>query len=254
MRLKNLLLVVVVLVDFNTGWAQLQIGPKIGIQGSRAQFDQIIAHGDSIQSMFKPGYSVGMVVNYDVTKRFSVKNSLSYVNKGKEIKGEFDRDLRHTASYHFIEIPILFSVTFIRPKYRYYFMAGPHISYWMGGSGNYVDRQLAADGEEFAYKVSFDENVSEGSIWIDRANRLQFGLDFGGGINLPAGRGKNIAIELKYSYGHTNMGKVNSSSLGSRTYSDSMEFTNHAISVSGAYLLDLNLKSWRKGKSTLRSK
>jgi hypothetical protein len=149
---------------------------------------------------------------------------------------------------------VLFRITFFRRKYQYYFVAGPNISYWLGGKGKFANTQYIMNGgEEFSYQIGFDErDANEGKLYIQSPNRLQFGLDIGTGVMWPISRSQKIMVELKYGYGHTNMGQANSSALGSRHYSDNMEASSHVISLSGAYLFDFNLRGWRKGKSTIK--
>jgi hypothetical protein len=231
--------------------AQLLIGPKIGGQATLMRYDKYKDYSDSVTTSVIPGFSVGSVVNVMINKPFSLQFEVNYSLKGRSIKGNFDHHLIHKERNHYIEVPALLRFSSGNKFRKYYINVGPNLSYWLGGSGNIVTSSLQQSGESnYPYSISFKENNDEvGKVYIQEPNRLQIGLDFGAGMQFPIKNGKKIMVELRYSEGHSYMGKANSVRNKISDYSDNLEASGRVLNLSCAYVFEHHFHGWKKGKS-----
>ena len=80
------------------------------------------------------------MVQFRVQKRFFLNSSLIYSTKGKILRSDVDPLFRNQVTYKYLEMPILYTAEFKGTvgsgrEYKWYFGAGPNISYWLGGKG-----------------------------------------------------------------------------------------------------------------------
>ncbi|MDQ3536134.1 MAG: PorT family protein [Bacteroidota bacterium] len=231
--------------------AQLLMGPKIGAQATIMQYDKNKEYIDSVTTSFVPGFSIGSLVNIYINKPFSLQFEANYSLKGRSIQGVFDPYLNHKERNHYIEVPALLRYSVGKKRKNYYLNAGPNLSYWLGGGGILTNSSLKDAGiREYPYTLSFKEgNDDVGKIFIKDPNRFQIGLDFGAGMLLPATRGRNIMVELRYSLGHSYMGKANSVNNRVADYADNLELSGKVLNFSVAYVFEHHIHGWKKGKS-----
>jgi hypothetical protein len=130
--------------------AQLLIGPTLGPQLSWSTFDD-----KDYKQIYKSkpvfGFHAGINVSFRVRKRFFLHTALIYSTKGKVIEGKnvtapevsaehlrtlIDPQLKNKVTYRYIELPILYTYeikmhTKKNKEFKWYFGAGPNISYWL---------------------------------------------------------------------------------------------------------------------------
>ncbi|MDQ3536500.1 MAG: hypothetical protein M3421_12835, partial [Bacteroidota bacterium] len=122
---------------------------------------------------------------------------------------------------------------------------------WLGGNGRLLTSSLKDEGvKDYAYTLQFKEGNQEyGKVYIQEANRLQVGLDFGAGISFPVQHGRKMLIEARYSEGHSYLGKANSANYNMQDYSDNLELSHKVLNLSVAYVFEHHIHGWKRGKS-----
>jgi len=245
-------IMILILSSSGSTKAQLLIGPKIGAQATVMQYDRFKDYSDSVTTSIVPGFSIGSVVNVAINKPFSLQFEVNYSLKGRAIKGNFDPYVKHKERNHYIEVPALLRFSAGNKYKKYYINVGPNLSYWLGGSGNITTSALHGSGaQEHPYHISFKGNKNEiGRVYIQEPNRLQIGLDFGAGMQFPANKGRKVMVELRYSEGHSYMGRAYSVMNNIENYSDNLELSGRVLNISCAYVFEHHIHGWKKGKST----
>lgn len=240
--------------------AQLLVGPKVGVQVSKVKF-QDKEYRKSHKSKFRIGYNIGGVLNYRVNKTLSLHTELNYSTKGKIVEVE-NPEIKNSAIYHYLDLPLLLRVSFDKKlkkeTIQLYFNVGPNVGYWLGGKGKLQSGELIEyiDSDELKYKVRFEEAGRYGEhLYVQEPNRLQLELSIGGGMLLNISRGRKLMLDVRYGFGigHTFLGKKEGGDFGLYNYKDNFQAVNNVISLSAAYLFELNmLQILRKGKSNSR--
>jgi hypothetical protein len=183
----------------------------------------------------------------------------AFSRKGRAIKFN-DKQWENRSVYHFAEATML-----LRKTYKFnleknipsewFFNVGPEISYWINGKG-----AISASGPGYPYKVVFnkiDYNSGYDKMYLNNVNRWLFGLSLGAGFTAPLQRNQKISVELRFTSGHTFLGKRNSSThingylTGDGNFQDTLKTNLKVISILVAYTFDFDVQQSRKGKSTL---
>jgi opacity protein-like surface antigen len=218
------------------------------------------------------GFHAGGVLEFKVRERLFLHTELIYSQRGKTITSNkdssinknYDRFLKDKVNYHYTELPILFIHYFRgqlgKEKYfKWYVAGGPNIAYWMGGNGTISSSDLRENNiESLKYKIRFGRRVEHSHpeiVYVNSANRIQFGLNIGGGFMLEPAPKQKIMVDIRYEMGHTRMGKPTSTDyLIPSDYEDNLKARTKALRLSVMYLIEYNSskKERNKGKSTLR--
>lgn len=242
----------------------IRVGVKAGPQFSWAAVDD--PKYKAVASVHPVvGFHAGLVFAFKVKDRYFLNTEYIYSQKGKRAKGKVDPNLDDKVVYHHLDIPVMFSMHFKgnftkTRQFKWYINAGPNTSYWLGGKGTIESGDLIENGmSELKYKIAFgtrpDRNNAD-ILYIKDAKRLQFGLNFGGGILLEPGKQK-IMIDFRYEAGHTRLGNAESSQfLIPSDYQDNLKQRNKGLRLSLIYLFEFSSdrKVRNKGKSTINTK
>lgn len=243
-----------------TAPAQILIGPTAGPNFSWTSFD------DSDQREIYdvrpvPGFHAGVMVAFRVQKRFFLNTSIIYSTKGKIVKSDIDPMFRNQATYNYIEMPILYTAEFKGTfgggrEYKWYFGAGPNISYWLGGRGKIMSSDLnELSIDELPYKVVFNkelEAVDSEEMGVLDPNRMQLGLNIAAGFVFePLGYQKFMLL-FRYELGHSFMSRTSHGVFEPVFYEDDMRIRNHGLRISFSYLIDTKVSERKKGKSTIK--
>ncbi len=195
--------------------AQVSIIPKVGISLSNINFDE-----DKSGQKSNLGLVAGAGLNIPITSDgfFSIQPELYYIQKGTR----FNYGNEDTKFYHnHVELPLLLKVNFGTEAVKLYVNAGPSFGYFLGG-------KIKRDNN--TYKIEFNERdialpfepglpalVDAGALSGDitygkeQTNRLDIGLQFGGGVGFDAGPGA-VLLDARYGFGLTDLSDFNSSS------------------------------------------
>ncbi|MBL7859267.1 MAG: PorT family protein [Cyclobacteriaceae bacterium] len=221
--MKKLLFVYAVMMAAVSVCAQpITIIPRIGATSSTisTQYDEDIKA--------KTGFTLGVGVNYLVNQTFSVQAELNFIQKGyleesSSSRSDFLDNFEQTPytttetskgkqTLNYFEIPVLAKVIFGN-KTKFFLNAGPSIGIGLGGKYTSESKSTIvysySDGDETeSYSSDIKGNIKFGTMpdgadendwYID--NRIDFGLQFGGGA-LIADR---IMIEARYGLGLSNL-------------------------------------------------
>lgn len=228
---------------------EVLIGPKIGGGLSRAAFRDW-KFEDSFRSQYTYAYQGGLVVNYKVNNVFSLQTEYLFAQIGKHIKGKKTYE-KQVERFNYVSVPLLLRTSFRRGYNEFYFNIGPNLQYWLGGHGKILINELLEPGYDNGvnYKIYFGEGeTSLTDVYVTKPNRLQLGLDIGCGAMLPM-KNQFLMLDLRYTWGHTYLGKEDGRYLNFIFYEDNLQHANHMITFSVAYLFEFNYLEMKKGKS-----
>lgn len=253
-----------VFVSVGTAVAQFRLGPLAGVSVSRFIYDDD-AYKAQYQTTYKPGYHMGVVLNYRVNMLYSLHTELSYMQKGIGVRFE-DKNVkvRNNASFTYLSAPVMLRLSAHKrigsQHLEFYGNIGPEINYWLGGRGLLRTTEPAGfvkEGE-LPYSVSFGEKPEYGRYMVVKdPYRLQMALGGGGGVIFDLGESQNIAIDFRGSFGigKSFHGKQEGGDYGLNFYSENLEGVHHTLSITAYYLADFNLDVlFRKGKSINQAK
>lgn len=159
--------------------AQVSIVPKVGVN-----FANISEHSTFNNRNSLIGFTAGVGLNYSLSgdNFLSVQPELLYSQKGFSAEGgligvNYEGDYR----LNYLELPVLVKIGFGSESITAYVNAGPSIGYLLDGR---VNGRISAFGfgTEYDEKLNFTDNPTVTNINDLEANRIEFGLSFGGGI------------------------------------------------------------------------
>jgi len=241
-----------------TGHSQILVGPVIGGNYSFTSFDnKSLSNAYNVGGVF--GYHIGGHLSFKVRKRFFLHTSLIYSTKGRTLDSDEFEDFKYKAQYNFVELPIAYTVDFKSKlgnsrEFKYFLGLGPNISYWLSGKGTLTDSYLLENNiNELPFKFAFKERSEQPpkeEMLVERPNRLQFGLNFVGGIVFEPAPRQRVMLTLRYELGHTFMAKSDGE-LESSYFRDPLQSRNQGFRVSLAYLYDLKTEERNRGRSTI---
>jgi len=154
------------------------------------------------------GIQAGVSFQAGITSHFSFVSELYFLRKGGKLKAGNPLSVNESSLHlNTIELPVMARLHLG----RFYMNAGPSIAYNVSGSNKIGDQST---------KLSF-ANSGEGF------KRFDAGVQMGGGVEFPF-KQKRIAVDIRYSYGLTNI-----------AYSDEMH--NRAVMISVHFS-----KAWKR--------
>lgn len=268
-NMKTLLSISLVILSSVADAQILQTGLKAGYVLSWTRHDDHFTDYDDLYRITPvSGFNVGATGIVKIRKRFFLQSEILFTTKGRRLTGRVDKVLTDRATYYHLDVPILYNIHFngrIKLKnikvFKWYTGVGPNISYWLGGKGRIVNTEFIENQfPEMDYKIRFGERGEDGAqsnIYMKDINRLQLGIQLGGGILLEPINGKKIMIDARFEFGHTWLGSENSADyIIPLDYNSAknMKDRNNNIRFSVMYLWEKNLekRSRKKGKSTLK--
>lgn len=248
--------------------AQYWFGPKIGLNRIDHIYQSELYEKDSFEVNADYDFEIGAAFSYAATDLFAVYGELTYGRiqrtlKDVETDGGF---ITSKTTNHFIHAPIMLRVVFGSSYVKYYLNGGPRLSFWTGGSGSHYresfeETRVDPEGNivplEFRYTFNSAKRDPEDKAYVDKPERLQYGLTLGGGSYYDLLDGSRLMFDIRYTWVHSNMA-INSEAdelvygtpLDSDYYRENYEYAHNILSVSIGYLWSYNTDLKRKGKST----
>ena len=178
--MKKLFTLLFLVCLFSTmSFAQMQAGLKAGVNISNLSGD------DAGSPDSKTGFAFGGFFMYQFSPMFAIQPEAYYTMKGATDKMDFEGttvDLTYTLNY--IEIPVLFKFLIpiqgsgVKPA----IFAGPFL------------------GINTTAKVKAEFNGQSQEDDITDTKSTEFGLQFGGGIGFPVGKGE-LGVDIRYILG-----------------------------------------------------
>jgi hypothetical protein len=203
--MKNFLklaMVIILLFALGNMQAQVKFGPKAGLNLSRTTMKSM---GLSVDPKFRPGFHAGVIADVPLVGNLSLQPGLLFSTKGSN----YDVDVfDFSMSPSFLEIPVNLAYSLGMDELKVVLFAGPYAAYGIAG-------KMEFDGES--------EDISFGSSGDDDMKPLDFGLNFGVGLNIS-----NFLISAQYGMGLANVGTDEDEA--------EIEMKNSVIGISVAYL------------------
>jgi opacity protein-like surface antigen len=220
---------------------------------------------DTVKVSPTTGFDIGGAVSFKVRDRYFLHTEYVYSQKRKILNGKIDPLLHDELTYHYVEIPALFTMHFKgrlgeNREFKWYMGVGPNVSYWIGGKGVIESSDLKENFvDELRYSIAFgprQDTQHPEVIYYDRANRFQFGLNVGAGLMFEPGENNKVMLDFRYGFDQTRLGKGLADYQIPADYDDNLRVRNRNFKISIIYLTEFNLdkKSRNKGKSTLKVK
>lgn len=216
--------------------AQVQIGPKVGLNLSTLSNWGELEEGE--EKPLLAGFNAGLAANMMISEHFSVAPEVLFSQKGLKYRaqqtfvdatGTLDYTNTMAVTLSYLEVPLLARVTFGN-TFKGYVNIGPSVGYWLGGrykAEGYMEGEPFSEREKLKFVDQYSDNNSEGEIQRDEANRLELGAVVGGGLMVATSAG-DVLLDLRYQRGLTSIQKLEESE------DDRLE--NNTLSVSVIYL------------------
>lgn len=238
--------------------AQYWFGPKVGLQRTDFIYQDDEYKKDSTFDIGADyGFHAGGVIIYQVDDRYAVHGELLWERLTKlvtEKEGE-PVPIYSKSNYNYLSVPFSFQINLGRGPVHLYAGIGPKISYFLGGTGLLdLDEFDEASGEPKDYRFVFKQQKSDGvtRLAVPEANRWQFSLTANAGTFLDLQGGGRLSIDLRYSFGHSNVGFNDNPDFNDFVgYSENFRYRQNILSLSLSYLFEFDVAEQSKGMSTL---
>ena len=238
----------------SVGFAQkFTIGAKAGPLVSWANFGD---KDDKHQFTHKASvgfYGAGLII-FPLKNNYSLQTEFGFSKQGRKIAFNEDEWV-NKATYSFVDGAMALRRSFalyLGPDIpsQWFIDIGPRINYWLGGHGT------VSAGGSYRYQIVFDEMPADPTspdfdqMYIVDENRWLFGIDVGIGFVAPLRNKNRLMTELRFTSGHTYFGTPYSASNRTLGFTDNLRSNEKTLSLTVAYLLDVDLQKRRTGKST----
>jgi hypothetical protein len=227
---KTLLSLLTLLTMGYVAQAQVSIIPKMGLTISDVAYKEKQEGQKSVSGLlFGAGFNFPLVGEV-----FSIQPELLYIQKGVAgVYSDADQGVTMDMKIHtnYLEVPLLAKVAFGSQSVKAYLNVGPSFGYGLGGNVNYKANIMGFPIEGTG-KIKFGEtpeDASEEDMYIE--NRIDLGLQFGGGLAFKAGPG-SILLDARYGYGMSNLSNDDSNSGDNKSQ-------NRVIAISLGYAIPL---------------
>lgn len=220
---------------------------------------------DTFSSRMKPGFGASLLIGFPLKEAYDLMLEGGLSQSGRIITFNSNPEWRNNLTMRTVDMGMVLRRNFdfmLRKDTpaRAFVGIGPEISYWMHSQGFIA----ITDGPKYEYDTAFgndsDSDVAGGYVlMLQDVNRWLFSLNFGAGVKAPLRNNRFITTELRFSSGHTFLGKENSAFMerflwGPGSMQDTMKTNMKTVSLSVAYTIDVDIKESRKGKSTIKKK
>lgn len=234
-------------------YAQYWFGPRVGMHRVDHIYQESTYATDSFSVKPDYNYQFGIIFDYTASDRYSVHTEINYERIETDLENKIGTAVRSAMNNSFISVPLMLRVSFGRQPSHWYVNGGPKLSYWLGGSGDIYE----ASFDEFPnspdkYKIVFAQSKSNASTKkaVVDGNRVQYALALGAGSYLDLAIGGRLNFDLRYSFGHSNMGFNRNQDFVVGNYTENFKYRNFMLSASVGYILEYNAQLQRKGGST----
>jgi len=205
MKKKFIILILIFTCFFvSNGFAQFQIGPLVGANLSGLSIEPDSLFTGNINT--KVGLIAGISIVYNFTPMFSVQIEPAYMEKGAVIYTPYTDfglilEIEQTVDVNYIDIPVLFRVSFGEDFIKPYLLAGGYIAFPIGDSQTSLNT-LMGNGQDLT-EILEDEILDLFKPELI-TNSVDLGLNFGAGFSFPLGI-MDLFFEAQYSLGLTNI-------------------------------------------------
>ena len=212
----------------------------------------------------RAGYHIGGVVTMPLKLEYTFIAELGYDRLGRKWKAA---ETGWFYNYHYdlitASMALRRSINDIFKKELtedVFFSIGPTVSFLVAGGGNLTTPNGAVTNFKMKMTdqdpVTWDKtaNGDLGTYFINKPNRILFGLDLGLGTDIPVTRNQTIYAEVRFNWGHTNLGtRETTNRFNLLNFEDTNQVNLKTISLTGIYTFTYETRRSRQGKSTLKS-
>lgn len=249
-----LALILTTLINTNSFGQKFNLGIGGSIMGTRPTFGDVEAK-QNFSRKVSAGYSVNLLIGFPLRKQYDLILEAGYSKRGRHLL--FNQNTwENNASYKFIDLSMHFRRSFkitLREKIpaQFFFGIGPQINYLFRGSG-----KIVVGGIDYPYTIAFSDQLTSDykTMYYRDANRWLFNLRIGGGIKLPLRKNHYLTTEILFISGHTYIGEKDGSYIEILEFQDTLKTNLKSLVFSASYIVEIDLKSRRKGKSTIKKR
>lgn len=235
---------------------QYWFGPRVGAHRVDHIYQESTYKSDSFNVKPDYNYQFGVIFDYTANARYSVHTEINYEKIGTDLKNKIGSAVKSSMNAHFLSVPLMLRVSFGRQPSHWYVNGGPKLSYWLGGRGTIYEASFDENpGAQRKYKVTFSQSKSAESEKLKAVvdgNRVQYALALGAGSYLDMAAGGRLNFDVRYTFGHSNMGFNRNPDFIVGDYVENFKYRNFMLSASVAYILEYNAQLQRKGGSTIK--
>jgi len=180
-------LIIILFFSFPTLiFAQLELGMRFGLNMSEANLES--TNGDLIEAARLNGVNIAAFANFQLGKIVAFQPEIAFSQKGFEPTFT-TADSSSTVKTDYLDMPLMMEAGFaLGNKGRVFVNAGPNVSYLIKAEEEFYN---GTNGET----MTLPYNMEEGTL-----ERLDFGVNFGGGFSLRANRWK-YTLDVRYNMG-----------------------------------------------------
>ena len=193
--------------------AQIEIGPKIGLNIGSAAYSEGDVDGQKYEAAWEGdgnskktflGLQLGLSINAPISEAISIRPEVLFSQKGIKVEQKNDD---YTAVYtnkvNYLEVPVNVSYGLPIGDNKLELFAGPYVAFAMGGKfSSDVDKDDFKEDNEYNYSVTGKKIPKDG-----REKETAYVNSMDAGINLGVGfRVSSILIAAQYSLGLSNTG------------------------------------------------
>lgn len=233
--MKKYLVIVIVLILSSSGFSQLYVGPRLGLNMSTLSImPSLVNYTQVSQFVPKLGLNAGVVIKYRFIDALAVQTEINYNRKG--LKAKVDEMHNDTAligkwdySFDYIEIPLMFKYLIGKSRVGPFVEAGVYYGYLFNAKySEYAEygNDVILDNERDLDKEYADENDNT------KTNRHEYGFKLGLGANFEVNNSL-VFVALRFSQGLTDFVTYrNTPDNHDKTY-------NRVFQISVGYLFEL---------------
>ena len=167
--------------------AQLELGFRAGLNMSEAT-DLRATNGDIIEAAQLNGINAGIFANFQLGSIVALQPEVTFSQKGFTASWD-NSDSSSTLNTSYLDMPLMIEAGFAMGKnFRVFANAGPNVSY------------LIKAEEEFYNSMNGETTTTEYNFDIESLERLDIGVNFGGGISFRTNRWK-YTLDARYNMG-----------------------------------------------------
>lgn len=183
--------------------AQVELGFRAGLNMSEA--DLRTTNGDLLEAARLNGVNAGIFANIQLGKILAIQPEVAFSQKGFKASWNTS-DSSATLNTSYLDMPVMFEAGVkLGKNFRAFANAGPNVSYLIDAEEQFYD---ALNDETMTVPYNFD---------TDQLERLDIGVNFGGGLSLRLNRWK-YTLDVRYNMGMKEI----------LATEDAMDFVNNA--------------------------
>lgn len=222
-NLTRLFIVIISLTMTTSAFSQVKFGIKGGLNlANMLDKDEDDTYSDDYK--FKPGFHLGVITEFSISKQFAIEPGLLFSTKGFKVEEE---DIKLSFNLNYIEMPLNAIYKIDLGGVKILTQTGPYIAYAISGKmkANMALLGVNEDSKEEEILIGDDKEK-------DVIKPLDFGVNFGAGVEI-----NDFFISMQYGLGLANL------SISNDVNDDKTKMKNKVIGVSVGYKFGGNRRS-----------